>query len=276
MDFDNKVDSKQSLIVLNQPQTHLQNKGYIESILGLVIPNFNYDLTKNEIQAFKELQDEINDPEQNKILYFDQKNTNHNKFLTSLYYELTNSTIKEEDIDQEFWIQYGFQQKNPRTDFRGSGVLGAKQLLDFVQKHKDIVKDMINPENNFFMAISSISVTSFLIKYFHLPKNLNYQENHQELCGRKEFKNFCRMLKRNPYLLYDLHQLFLTHLFENHKKLMRQNTQAQFLLISDKQRFQATQSQFTKALESANYKSLKQFKDAFWGKHNNGKHLKFD
>ena len=32
--------------------------------------------------------------------------------------------IKDNNLKSEKWKQFGFQNENPRTDFRGSGILG--------------------------------------------------------------------------------------------------------------------------------------------------------
>lgn len=39
----------------------------------------------------------------------------------------------EQDINNIEWKKYGFQNKNPRTDFRGSGLMGLKNIINYVE-----------------------------------------------------------------------------------------------------------------------------------------------
>lgn len=43
--------------------------------------------------------------------------------LAELWEILTNSEMDKEDFKNEEWVKYGFQNKNPCSDFRGGGVL---------------------------------------------------------------------------------------------------------------------------------------------------------
>jgi ELMO domain-containing protein len=51
------------------------------------------------------------------------------------------------------WKEIGFQNKNPRTDFRGGGVLSLQCLKYFVKKQPDLFKDMLSSGSEFFFII---------------------------------------------------------------------------------------------------------------------------
>lgn len=83
--------------------------------------------------------------------------------LAELWNIMTGLELDRENFKSEEWIKYGFQNKNPSTDFRGGGVLSLTQMIIFARNNRDIVvKDMINPQNDFFFALSAINVTFFL------------------------------------------------------------------------------------------------------------------
>ena len=52
--------------------------------------------------------------------------------------EFVDSDLLARDLKYEGWKDYGFQNENPRTDFRGSGILGLKQLIYFTSKYNDV------------------------------------------------------------------------------------------------------------------------------------------
>jgi ELMO/CED-12 family len=46
--------------------------------------------------------------------------------------------IADKDMKDQRWTKYGFQNSNPRTDFRGAGILGVKNLTYFAQNHSEV------------------------------------------------------------------------------------------------------------------------------------------
>jgi hypothetical protein len=69
------------------------------------------------------------------------------------------------------WQDIGFQSRNPRTDFRGGGILSLDCLLYFVTNHQDYFNEIKKDKSgSFFFAISSINVTHHLMVYFYLNK----------------------------------------------------------------------------------------------------------
>jgi len=65
-----------------------------------------------------------------------------------------------ERLLSEKWQSIGFQSKNPRTDFRGGGILSLLCLRYLIQVYPDTFRDLRAMDSNtFFLAISSINVT---------------------------------------------------------------------------------------------------------------------
>ena len=98
--------------------------------------------------------------------------------------------MDENDINHEEWKKYGFQNKNPRTDFRGAGLMGLKNLINYVETNNLIFLEMIKDENEFIFAISSINVSYYLMTFFHLQDILDYKKDKKVICSRKILKNF--------------------------------------------------------------------------------------
>jgi ELMO domain-containing protein len=51
--------------------------------------------------------------------------------------------ITEKGMKDERWMKFGFQNQNPRTDFRGAGILGVRNLIYFAENHKEVSSDLI-------------------------------------------------------------------------------------------------------------------------------------
>lgn len=69
-------------------------------------------------------------------------------------------------------MEIGFQSKNPRTDFRGGGILSLYCLHYFINTYQKYFEEMRNDNKGyFFFAISSINVTHHLIVYLYMNKD---------------------------------------------------------------------------------------------------------
>ncbi len=51
--------------------------------------------------------------------------------------------IFQPDLKDEKWKKYGFQNTNPRTDFRGAGVLGVLNLTYFAKNYPEVRSKML-------------------------------------------------------------------------------------------------------------------------------------
>jgi len=61
------------------------------------------------------------------------------------------------------WKEIGFQNKNPRNDFRSGGILALQSMRYFIATYPDVFKQMLQSGSEyFFIALSSINITVFL------------------------------------------------------------------------------------------------------------------
>ena len=65
------------------------------------------------------------------------------------------------------WIDIGFQGQDPVTDLRGSGLLGLRQLHQFVMNNKIAVKRMFplscQDETFYFFSVTGLNITQKLV-----------------------------------------------------------------------------------------------------------------
>lgn len=50
--------------------------------------------------------------------------------------------LKRSGLKHSFWKKFGFQNTNPRTDWRASGILGLHQLYYFASKYPRVSKNL--------------------------------------------------------------------------------------------------------------------------------------
>ena len=114
------------------------------------------------------------------------------------------------------WTKYGFQNGNPRTDFRGAGILGVKNLTYFAQNYPEQVR-LMSQTPLFFMALHSIQISvcfiildllpqHFLIVHLHLVKNeASLMPNMiQYKASRHQLKHFLSLAaSRQQLALFD-------------------------------------------------------------------------
>jgi len=97
---------------------------------------------------------------------FEAEKAAHVHLLQDLWRE---AGIRDEfAIKSEEWTHLGFQRTDPRSDFRGGGVLSLEHMIAFVRQHGVAELDSSNPLQAFPLSIASINVTSMLTAYFHL------------------------------------------------------------------------------------------------------------
>ena len=73
-------------------------------------------------------------------------------------------------------MQIGFQGEDPSTDFRGSGFLGLKHLVYFVENGKEEAENVLNTALSqkrwYFFAAAGINITGKLINFVEVKINL--------------------------------------------------------------------------------------------------------
>lgn len=200
-----------------QPITHVLNKSFWERFFFFLrFCCFRYDLDPSELKAFYALRKEANIP-------FQENSTEYNDQFRRLFKILKNSDLPEESIVSEDWKKFGFQNKDPRKDIRGGGVLALNQLVVFCERHRKLALQMSEDEEKFIFAITAVNVTFYLKKYFHLADFLDFKHDRREICSRKALKNFARLLSKMPDLLDELHCFLLTRVFEEWLGILRTN-----------------------------------------------------
>ena len=83
-------------------------------------------------------------------------------------------------IKNNIWKTIGFQNADPRSDFRGGGLISLKNLIYFGEKEgfNKIVEYSEN-DSDFLFACTSINVTFHLKKYFHLADFLEFEKDKE-------------------------------------------------------------------------------------------------
>ncbi|KAL0480664.1 ELMOD2 [Acrasis kona] len=112
------------------------------------------DSTRAELEIFKEYAQAKYDPE----------NPSHEKLLMRLWDVCTKKKLNSRKSEQ--WKELGFQGTDPATDFRGSGLLGLKNILYFAEKYPDTFKKQykrtLDTPNAYPFVIAGLNVTMLL------------------------------------------------------------------------------------------------------------------
>uniref|UniRef100_A0A8C6T9V1 ELMO domain containing 1 n=1 Tax=Neogobius melanostomus TaxID=47308 RepID=A0A8C6T9V1_9GOBI len=91
---------------------------------------------------------------------YDCENQEHEEMLLKLWKELRPDTPLSGRISKQ-WCEIGFQGSDPKTDFRGMGLLGLHNLLYFAEHDKatalQMLSDSLQPKHNNGMQIWSLS-----------------------------------------------------------------------------------------------------------------------
>lgn len=104
---------------------------------------------------------------------FDVFNPDHMALLNSFWSHM--KPDKERSNNAGFisadWIELGFQNADPTTDFRGMGILGLVQLAYFsehrTQRARFIHQALSDPKKYYPFAIIGINITSFVYEMIH-------------------------------------------------------------------------------------------------------------
>lgn len=162
-------------------------------------------------------------------MMFDVGKRKHSKLLQGLTYELFQigeaKAIINNGFESDNWGTYGFQGKNPITDFRGGGVMGLRQIINFRSSNEDMFEDMVKLTGKglFLYACNSISVTFFLKEFFHMGTHPHINKKEGNLADRTAFKSFCTMLAKDKEVINELHELVLSETFKIWEDATRRN-----------------------------------------------------
>jgi len=102
----------------------------------------------------------------NAATHYDCNNDVHEKSLLLLWNELMPNRHLECRVTKQ-WQDIGFQGDDPKTDFRGMGVLGLDNLVYFVSKYTHVARralsNSMHPLNGYTFAIVGINLTSIAL-----------------------------------------------------------------------------------------------------------------
>ena len=114
------------------------------------------------------------------------------------------------------WKTIGFQANNPRTDFRGGGILSLMCLVFLVENYPTQWEEMVasgsDESKMWLLAISSINITHNLIVYFHMHDYEVPEHYKKVVAGRAQFKKFCHLNYITKKAFFELHRFALMHL----------------------------------------------------------------
>uniref|UniRef100_A0A803K0G8 ELMO/CED-12 domain containing 1 n=1 Tax=Xenopus tropicalis TaxID=8364 RepID=A0A803K0G8_XENTR len=93
---------------------------------------------------------------------FDSEDPQHEEMLLKLWKALKPNVPLEARISKQ-WCEIGFQGDDPKTDFRGMGLLGLYNLVYFAEKDPtsalQILSDSLQPKSRYSFAIVGINIT---------------------------------------------------------------------------------------------------------------------
>lgn len=161
-----------------------------------------------QIYGYKQLCYDVNSL---KSIGYDSNNKKHENYLLEIWTSLNPNEKLDNRISNK-WTNIGFQGNDPRTDFRGMGILGLLNLHYFVTKYSSTAQSILlhsnHPLNGYPFAITGINLThiacsllnSFKLKthFFNtINGTMNIDDFHKIYCYL--FVHFDRLwLKERP------------------------------------------------------------------------------
>ncbi|RZF33223.1 hypothetical protein LSTR_LSTR014028 [Laodelphax striatellus] len=120
------------------------------------------------IWGYRQLVSEI---EHLRTCQYDPTNSDHETKLLKLWDHLMPSVPLESRVTKQ-WQDIGFQGDDPKTDFRGMGILGLENLLFFAEEYPSaatyVLSHSLHPQKGYAFAIVGINLTSMA---YHLLKD---------------------------------------------------------------------------------------------------------
>lgn len=100
---------------------------------------------------------------------YDADNSEHEEKLMKLWNLLCPDTALPSRVTKQ-WQTIGFQGDDPKTDFRGMGILGLDNLLFFASEYppvaKCVLQHSLHPQYGYAFAIVGINITSLAYHLF--------------------------------------------------------------------------------------------------------------
>lgn len=146
--------------------------GAVSTILLVkkINPRVHFQFVKNfskcveQIWGYRQLIAEI---ESLRTVKFDSENPDHEKKLLHLWQALMPEEKLVNRVSKQ-WQDIGFQGEDPKTDFRGMGILGLENLLFFVTEYRSAAQHVLShshhPVYGYCFAIVGINLTSMALQ----------------------------------------------------------------------------------------------------------------
>ena len=112
-----------------------------------------------QIYGYKQLCFDVN---RLKSTPYDSNDAEHEDHLIQIWNSLNPDDPLDSRISSQ-WTSIGFQGNDPKTDFRGMGILGLLNLHYFASKHPSVARSILlhsnHPANGYPFAITGINLT---------------------------------------------------------------------------------------------------------------------
>lgn len=158
-----------------------------------------------QIFGYKQLVQEV---EQVRNVQYSSDDVQHEEKLMKLWHYLMPDTALEARISKQ-WGEIGFQGDDPKTDFRGMGLLGLENLLFFATRYTGAARHVLSHSHHsqygYSFAIVGINLTS--MAYELLVNNLLQTHMYNAVPGRPSLKHFHQVY---VYLFYEFDKLWLS------------------------------------------------------------------
>lgn len=176
----------------------------VKRIKGNVHPDFGrlFGNCVTTIWGYKRLMHQV---EELRAEAYDSDNLEHEQKLLRLWQLLMPETLLDGRISKQ-WQDIGFQGDDPKTDFRGMGMLGLENLLYFATAYNDAAKHVLlhsmHPTLGYTYAIVGINLTALA---FNLLRSG---------AAKTHFYNQVAQHKQNFSSVEDFHRLYCYLFFE--------------------------------------------------------------
>ncbi|XP_030374209.1 ELMO domain-containing protein 2 [Scaptodrosophila lebanonensis] len=190
------------LLYFAQRATHVIGK--VKKIKPNVHPDFGriFGNCITAIYGYKRL---MHTAEQLRAEKYDAENPEHEQKLLQLWRLLMPEEPLTARITKQ-WQDIGFQGDDPKTDFRGMGMLGLENLLYFARVYNDAAKHVLlhskHPTLGYTFAIVGINLTSMAFKFLKTG------------AVKTHFYNQAATYKQHYSTLEDFHKLYCYLFFE--------------------------------------------------------------
>lgn len=130
---------------------------------------------------------------------YDSDNLDHEKKLLQLWRLLMPNDRLETRITKQ-WQEIGFQGDDPKTDFRGMGILGLENLLFFAEEYNSAARHVLlhshHPNHGYTFAIVGINLTSMAYNLLKSGKAKThfYNLSRRILCLENFHKFYCYLV----------------------------------------------------------------------------------